>query len=340
MNFLDRHTELIDNEISKLFTESNLLYHPFISKVYSELEAFCLRKGKRISSCSTLLAYEGFKGKIDEKILNVCAGIELYRHAILLHDDLVDEDTKRRGEKAFHLLFNYDRRFGNATTIFAGNILYTNSLSVISQSGFEKKKIEMVMNLFINEYKNVNESQTLDLLFEFEDTSLDDWNIMASKRAASLFNCTIQTGAILAGASPNECEILKKVATNIGFSFDITDDIIGTFASELEYGRPSGGDIKIGKKPLHIIYTLELLKGKEFKEFKTLLEKKNPTKDEIQWIKTKIEESGALNKAKETSLRYGKLAMQYLNTTSMNKKSKKRFSRLIDYVSESLDWYK
>jgi len=89
-------------------------YHPFVAKVYSSLEEFVLRKGKRLASCSTLLTYKGYTNNIDERILRFSVGIELYRHCILVHDDLVDGDELRRGEKTLHKIFSVegDERFG------------------------------------------------------------------------------------------------------------------------------------------------------------------------------------------------------------------------------------
>ena len=97
---LDTFGAVIEENLTLFFAEAVEEagdYHTFIAKVYSDLEEFVLRKGKRLASCSTLLAYKGYTGRVDEKILNVCVGIELYRHSILVHDDLVDRDNLRRG---------------------------------------------------------------------------------------------------------------------------------------------------------------------------------------------------------------------------------------------------
>jgi geranylgeranyl pyrophosphate synthase len=340
MELLDRYTALVEEEVSKFFSAYKPSYHPFVAELYSALEEYCLRKGKRIATCTTLLTYEGYAGKIDEKILKACAGIELYRHAILIHDDLVDEDEERRGGRALHLLFQHDERFGNATALFTGNLLYTLAFDALASGGFEKEKAERVRELFIEEYRNVNESQILDLLFEYEEPSLEEWRSMASKRAASLFKATMLAGAVFAGASKKELALLEKAAANIGCSFDITDDIIGTFASEEQYGRATGGDIRLGKKPLHVVYALGLLKGREDEEFRRLLKKRELTAEEIERIKELIKKSGALEKAKSDSKRYAEAAKQDIAKTAMLEKSKKDFSGLIDYVSESLDWYK
>ena len=97
---LDRYGVLIEERLRKYLAgalKDARIYHPFIEKVYSNIEEFVLRKGKRLASCSALLTYKGYTGEVDDKILNVCAGIELYRHCILIHDDLVDMDDLRRG---------------------------------------------------------------------------------------------------------------------------------------------------------------------------------------------------------------------------------------------------
>jgi geranylgeranyl pyrophosphate synthase len=341
MELLDRYTALVEEEVSKFFSackpESE---YSFIKELYSALREYCLRKGKRIASCTALLTYEGYTGKIDGRILRACVGIELYRHAILIHDDLVDEDEERRGGKAFHRLFQRDERFGSATALFTGNLLYALSLDALARGGFEREKVEKVRELFVEEYRNVNESQCLDLLFEYEEPSLEEWRTMASRRAASLFKATMLAGAVFAGASKKELALLEKAAANIGYSFDITDDIIGTFASEEQYGRPTGGDIKLGKKPLHVIYALNTLKGREREEFRYLLKKRKLTAKEIERTKELIKKSSALEKAKKESKQYAEAAKKAILETSMSARVKENFSGLIDYVSESLDWYK
>ena len=90
---LNKYGKLIEEQLRTFFIEAVKeaeTYNQFIGKVYKDIEEFVLRKGKRLASCSTLLTYKGYTGVVDEKILKVCIGVELYRHAILVHDDLVD----------------------------------------------------------------------------------------------------------------------------------------------------------------------------------------------------------------------------------------------------------
>ncbi|MCS4542268.1 MAG: polyprenyl synthetase family protein, partial [Euryarchaeota archaeon] len=348
-NLLDQYTKLIDSTLEPYLDEMILsakLYHPFIQEIYENIKEFVMRKGKRLASCSTLLTYKGYTKKVDEKILRACIGIELYRHGILVHDDLVDEDEYRRGGKSFHEIFSElcskryreSKRFGDSISVFAGNILYASALKALADAGFDQNTTRKVIELLNNDYCNVNESQILDLLFEFKEPDVEEWYSMASKRASSLFRATILTGATLANAPEKDISILEKCALHIGYSFDIQDDIIGTFASEEQYGRPTSGDILLAKKPLHMVYTYQLASSNLVKKMREILGKE--TSEDIERIKQIIRESGALDKAKQESKMHANKAIKLIEETILDKETKEFFTGFINFVSQSLDWYK
>ncbi|MEM3047372.1 MAG: polyprenyl synthetase family protein, partial [Candidatus Bathyarchaeia archaeon] len=229
-------------------------YHPYIGGLYGNLEQYVFRRGVRLASFTAFLTYKGYGGLVDDRIEAVCAGLELYRHSILIHDDLVDKDDVRRGGAAFHKLVAepYSERLGEGVAVFVGNSLFALAEEAILNSGFEASKTKQVAGFLADAYRQVNESQVLDLLFEYRKPSLDEWRVMASRRAASLFTLALKTGGLLAGASGLELGLLEEAGVHIGYSFDIQDDIIDTFASEEQYGRAPGGDLAQGKRPLHV----------------------------------------------------------------------------------------
>jgi len=342
---LDYYGALIDEEVKKFLASAKnaaKAYHPFIEKVYSNIEEFVLRKGKKLASCSTLLTYEGYAGKIDNRILKACVSVELYRHCILVHDDLVDEDVQRRGGKTFHRLVaeNYDERLGYGTGVFVGDLMCTLTLQAILNSGFSQEKLKRVTLLFLEGYRNVNESQILDLLFEYKEPDVDEWYIMASKRAASLFETTILVGGILGNAPERDLQTLREAARHMGYSFDIQDDIIDTFASLEQYGRLPGGDMVLGKKPLHIIYTFKLAGRDALNTLKNLTSKEHISPDDLESIRLIVRESGALEAAKGKAKEHAEKAKMLIAKTSLNDETKKFFASMITYIEESLDWYK
>lgn len=344
---LDSYGALIEERLKNIFQLSVKEaedYHPFIGNVYSDLEEFVLRKGKRLASCSTLLTYKGYTGKVNEKILDVCVGIELYRHAILLHDDLVDMDKLRRGGNTLHQKFMksyapYTPRFGEGTAIFTGNIAYSLALKSILDSGFPDEKVSNVLRLLSEGYREINESQILDLLFEFKNVDVNEWKVMAGKRAASLFKVTILAGAVLGDAPEEDYLRLSEAAENMGYSFDIQDDIIDSFAPRNQYGRPPCVDIATGKKPLHVIYALNSADREKSEALRCLLGKPNLNRGEIALVRKLFRQSGGLDAAKKKSRKYAEQARILLTQTNLRTDVKKFFDSFILYIDESLDWY-
>ena len=311
-------------------------YHPFMAEVYEAMREFVLRDGRRLASCSTLMVYQGYTGGIDNRIVRACTGLELYRHSILVHDDIVDVEDLRRGGETLHRIFGkpFGERFGAGTALFAGNILYALGLQAVLESGFESDEIAKVARLFSSEFRDVNDSQILDQLFEHRNPSAAEWNVMASKRASSLFRASLLTGAILARAPEKDIEKLAGAGEHIGFAFDIQDDIIDTFATKEQYGRDPCGDISKRKKPLHIVLALE-----RDRRLAALLGK-GPAGINVEEIQSLIRYSGALEAAKSVSREHAKKAERLVIQTGMSDAAKGFFVSFIRYVDESLEWYK
>ncbi|UCH70211.1 MAG: polyprenyl synthetase family protein, partial [Candidatus Bathyarchaeota archaeon] len=188
-------------------------------------------------------------------------------------------------------------------------------------------------------YSDVNESQILDLLFESEEPNVEEWYIMASKRAASLFKTTILVGASLGNAPETDLHLLGEATAHLGYSFDIQDDIIDTFASLEQYGRPPGGDLVLGKKPLHVIYTLKRADQNESNMLKSLFGKKHISKESLESTREIVRHSSGLKAAKEKLRGHGEKAMAIIAQTGLNNETKEFFASLIAYIEKSLDWY-
>jgi geranylgeranyl diphosphate synthase type I len=345
---LDRYGAVIEGRLRAFLgkaVEEAAGYHPFIGEVYGDIEEFVLRKGKRLASCSTLLTYKGYSGEVDDRILGVCVGVELYRHAILVHDDIVDMDEQRRGGSTLHKKFTdsyspYNTRFGEAAAIFTGNIAYALAERAIIGSGFPEETVNRVLLLFSEGYRAVNESQILDLMFEYKDVDVDEWRVMAGKRAASLFKVTLLAGAILGDAPERDVSLLGEAAENMGYSFDIQDDIIDSFAAKDEYGRSPCLDISKNKKPLHVIYALNSEDKTKSEALKCLLGKEFLNMGEVELARKLLRESGGLDAAKQQSRKHAEQAKALIAQTNLTEDVKEFFNSFIQYIEDSLNWYK
>jgi len=338
---LDSYGAIIEEDLKSRLDEmvrDGQKYHPFLADVYDATREFVQRGGRRLSACSTLIVYQGFTGQIDERIVGVCSGIELYRHSILIHDDIVDAEEKRRGGDTLHKMIarGFDERFGVASAMFAGNILYAQAIECLMQSGFEQDKLVDAAKLLAAEFRAVNESQILDMLFEYKDPDVKEWEVMAGRRAASLFKASMLVGAILASATEKDRERLQIAARHIGFAFDIQDDIIDTFATQEQYGRVPCGDIGKRKKPLHVILALQ----KEKRLAAIMQEERCLNGAEIKYVQSLIRDCGALDEAKSFSREHADQAEKMIALTGLNQDAKDFFISFIRFVDQSLDWYK
>ena len=184
----------------------------------------------------------------------------------------------------------------------------------------------------------MNESQVLDLLFEHKKPDVNEWYVMASKRAASLFKASLLIGAMLADASDRDLELLREVGEHIGYCFDIQDDIIDTFALEEQYGRKPGGDISKHKKPLHIVYTYMMADPAQLETIESAAYMGRL--EDLEKIRKVISDCGGLEAAKSRSREHANLAKKLISETNMSPEVKDFFNSFIDYVKESLNWYK
>jgi len=126
----------------------------------------------------------------------------------------------------------------------------------------------------------------------------------------------------------------------MGYSFDIQDDIIDSFAPKEEYGRSPCLDISKNKKPLHVIYALDSADQTKSEALKCLLGKEFLNFGEIELIRKLLRESGGLDAAKKASRKHAEQAKALITQTSLSDDVKEFFSSFIGYIEESLDWYK
>jgi len=344
MNVSNRYNVMIEQDLEKYLTMlrvESAKYHEFTLKVFDSLSEYSLRKGIRLASIHTIIAYTGYDNEVDSRILRICSGLEMYRHSILLHDDIADREEFRRGGPAFHRMFNgHNEKFGESIAIFSGNIAYSLALNAILSTDYSESKKIKTLGILNDDFHNVNESQTLDLLFERKNPSVEEWYVMARKRAASLFRTTVLIGAILGDAPAKDLPILDSAAQNIGFAFDIQDDIIDLFASKEQYGRDPGGDLIRGKKPLHIILAMNMASEDVVERITRFSVRGDISPEELESIRMNISECGALDKAKERIKFHVEEAWKYLGKTSLNDGSKRFFESMLMYISSSLEWYK
>jgi len=200
--------------------------------------------GKRVRPIFVYLCHN-LCGKNDdnEDLVKASAVVELIHTASLLHDDIIDEATKRRGKKTANTIW------GNKEVILVGDFLFAKSFQIISSI----KNIEIIQILSAA-CLNLTRGEVMQLSARGEAIGESDYyNIIYSKTAA-LFEASGKIGAIIANAEAEAVLQMGQVGKNIGMAFQIVDDILDYKPSSKTFGKKNGADFFEGKTTLPVIF--------------------------------------------------------------------------------------
>jgi len=201
--------------------------------------------GKRIRPALLLLGCRlcGYRG--DRAVL-LASVVEFIHTATLLHDDIIDQATVRRGRRSVN------SRWGNDVTVLAGDFLYTKSMSMaLSQDNLKILRLLSDVTLRMIEGEILEIERNGDLKIGEAD-HLD----IIRRKTADLFSVCMRIGAILGEAGEAKEKALASYGENLGICFQMVDDLLDFTAEEKVLGKPVANDLREGKLTLPVIFLL------------------------------------------------------------------------------------
>lgn len=356
---LDNKKNLINKTLKKYLLqkrkELSSFSNPFIKKQIQLLIDYCLRNGKRLRPIMTLMAYQAVGGKEKKKILLPTLAFELFHNYTLIHDDIYDEDEKRRGELSNHVLLqewfekkygkktvasklykNMATRFGVVAGIINGKCLHILGLSPILEAKISDDKKRAGLKLYQEVTLIDNIGQAMDLAQEKEwQIKEKEYYQMVLCKTGQLFKSAISWGVILGGGSLSQTEALKNYAGELGQAFQIKDDLLD-IGEGGKKGREVGSDIKKGKKTLLVIYALKKANAQQKKDLLKALGNPKATSKQIKEIIKIFYELGSIRYCEKIAMQKIKKAIYYLDQAkpAFLEKSKDFFKELAFFVLE------
>ena len=201
--------------------------------------------GKRLRPVLVLLAGGHFAAKPDHT-REMAAVIEFIHTATLLHDDVVDESSLRRGRETANALF------GNAASVLVGDFLYSRAFQMMVEVGSMR-----VMEVMAEATNIVAEGEVLQLLNVGDpDTDEEKYLRVIRYKTAKLFEAATRVGAILGGATSTEERALADYGMHLGTAFQLIDDVLDYSGDAGETGKNLGDDLAEGKPTLPLIYAI------------------------------------------------------------------------------------
>ena len=290
--------------------------------LYASCDYFLSLGGKRIRPVMCVMGNELF-GEINPDIYHVATAIELFHNFTLIHDDIMDAASLRRGMQTVHA------KYGTNTALLGGDVMLVRAYEYLNKINITH--LQRVLTLFNKTAKEVCEGQQLDIDFETkENVSLDEYIKMIELKTSVALAASLQVGAILGGASEGNRRHLYEFGRNLGIAFQIQDDYLDAFGDPAKFGKDAGGDIRQNKKTFLLIHALESASGAQKQELLQLM-KDNPV-DKVQRVLDIFKACNADEWAWALKQQYLDIALQHLEDTAVVSSRKKPLKELADYL--------
>jgi len=305
------------NDFIALFNSSLNHSDGMLSSALSHIRQ---RGGKRMRPMLTLLMAKNY-GAISSVTQHSAVGLELLHTASLVHDDVVDESSERRGQASVNASYN------NKVAVLVGDYILSTALLHVSYTG-NRRIIEYLAELG----RTLAAGEILQLSnIQNQEISEEVYYQVIQQKTAALFEACAAIGALSAGADEQQVEEAKQFGRNLGIMFQIRDDIFDYFDSK-EIGKPTGNDMTEGKLTLPVIYALN---NTDFESMHTLAKKVKAgtiNAEEIAVLVEFTKKQGGIDYAEHRMQDFSARCKQYIAASVKEKAIRDSLTAYVDYV--------
>lgn len=242
--------------------EYTLKRESFISdplKLYEPIQYTLSIGGKRLRPVLCMMGCELHGGEC-ESAMPAAIAIEIFHNFTLVHDDIMDNSPIRRGQPTVF------KKWNTNVAILSGDVMFAKAYEYVAKLKVEN--LREILNIFTDTAIKVCEGQQYDMDYEvLADVGISDYLKMITLKTAVLTGASLKIGALIAGASAEQADLLYNFGLNLGIVFQLQDDLLDVFSDESKFGKKAGSDIRSGKKTYLFLKTLDLLSPGEREEF-------------------------------------------------------------------------
>lgn len=224
--------------VEKRLQEINSYDNPYLS----EVTGYVLHQGgKRLRPLLVLLCSDIYGAALKTRV-DVAVAAELIHSASLVHDDIVDNSSLRRGQ------LSTNKRWGNPSAVLVGDFLFARAYAILSS-------YPKILGIMTEAISSMCLGELRQMYCHFDpDTTPEDYIHTIVSKTASLITASCECGAIISPMPADEVRIISKFALHIGIAFQISDDISDYVLDADEAGKPQGNDIRNGIVTLPLMY--------------------------------------------------------------------------------------
>ncbi|MFA7320934.1 MAG: polyprenyl synthetase family protein [Dokdonella sp.] len=273
--------------------------------------------GKRLRPMLHLLAARACAYRGNGHVL-LAALIEFIHTSTLLHDDVVDESDLRRGRKTANAVW------GNAASVLVGDFLYSRSFQMMVELDDMR-----IMRILADTTNRIAEGEVLQLLnIGNADTTEQAYLDVIERKTAVLFSAATRLGAVLGGLPTEQEEALAQYGLDLGYAFQIADDVLDYVSDADTLGKNIGDDLAEGKPTLPVIHAIANSSPGQAASLRRAIE--SGGLDSLDNIIAAIRDSGAIEHARSRAEHYAQAARSTLSALPASP-ARDALSLLADY---------
>ncbi|MBM3489061.1 MAG: polyprenyl synthetase family protein [Alphaproteobacteria bacterium] len=257
--------------------------------------------GKRIRPLLTLASARmcGYRG---ERHIQLAAAVEFIHTATLLHDDVVDESSLRRGNATANVLW------GNKASVLVGDFLFTRAFQLMVEDGSLG-----VLHILANASAVITEGEVLQLQTANDTATTEDAYLeVISAKTAALFAAACRVGAVVASRPKAEETALDSYGRNLGIAFQLVDDALDYSARQAELGKTVGDDFREGKITLPVLLAYRRGDADERAFWRRCLQRMRQEPDDLNQATRLLARHHAIADTLERARYYGAMARDAL----------------------------
>lgn len=339
--YFRRYKPSLVHTIHELLAKETLSFHdvnPWGPDALDKLENF-VDKGKLIRGCLVLLSAELFGKRPTKTTLQVASAIELLHSGLLIHDDIMDNDTMRRGSKSIHMQYEHHaqtysiakpKEVGVNLGMCLGDLGFFLAMNIVSNLPNQQKILQKISH----EISFVTIAQMQDVA-SFQGKQLREQDIRNTylyKTARYSFSLPLAIGAMLTKQSAGTIKRLEHLGESIGLVFQIQDDMLGLFGNPTKTGKHVGTDIRENKQTLYRSILFQRVSANEKQKLTTIFGNAYCSDADITFVQEQTTAYGITDEMKTRCAIYKQAAEKDVHKLPISERKKTVLRALLHFV--------
>ncbi len=305
-----------------------------------------MRTGKMLRSGLVILGYR-LSGKTSTtRILPAAAAVEFIQTALLIHDDIIDQDKLRRGGPALHAQYitqasgegtKDPEHFGTGMGICVGDIGFFLAFELLSGMPVSPRRKQAVLELWARELSFVGLGQMQDFYLGVTQAAASEKDILSLyrfKTARYSFSIPLLSGAVLGGGESRLLQTLERCGESLGLIFQLRDDELSLYGNQDELGKPVGSDIRENKKTLFHTYLFQKAEPRDRRRLQRIFGNRSLTGGQVREVLDLIERYKIRDAVRARMDRLSRRTARLIQALEAAPEGKQVLMDLLKYVGE------